>query len=181
MSRYTVRTLNSDDFNTLMAMETALFGHCREGELGPYYVRLCCEFFQDSCFLIEVDKDPCGYLLSFVRGREAYCTTMALLPGGQGTRAIVHLLRAFVTRIIDCVDVCWFTVDEESTAVRALHRILGAEEQDVRDDFYGPGNARIISRIDQAAFARAWPRLARLGIVPRGSQPPARRAAEVLQ
>ncbi len=181
MSRYMVRTLRSDDFNTLMGMESALFGHCREGELGPYYVRLCCEFFGDSCFLLETDGVPQGYLLSFLRGREAYCTTLALLPGGQGSRAIVHLLRAFVTRIIDCVDACWFTVEEESKAVRALHAILGADEQEVREDFYGRGNARIVSKIDRAGFARAWPRLARLGIVPRDSEPPYVRTAEVLQ
>ena len=180
MSRYSVRTLTSEDFNTLMAMEDALFEICREGVLGPYYVRLCCDFFGDSCFLLEDDGRPVGYLLSFIRDDQAYCTTLALLPSCQGTRAIIHLLRAFITRIIDEVEVCWFTVEEESQAVRALHAILGAEERELRPDFYGIGNARIVSRIERAGFERPRPRLERLGIVPRRVEVTAS-AAEVLQ
>ena len=165
MSRYTVRTLESEDFDTLTAMEEALFGTGREGVLGPYYVRLCCEFFPDSCFLLEEDGRPAGYLLSFIRGREVYCMTLAIAPSCQGTRAIIPLLRAFIRRVIDTCDVCWFTVEEESKAVRALHAILGAEERELREDFYGPGGARIVSRIDRAGFTRARHRLERLGII----------------
>ncbi|MCA9717157.1 MAG: alanine acetyltransferase [Myxococcales bacterium] len=179
MSRYSVRALRSDDFSTVMAMEDELFEICREGVLGPYYVRLCCDFFADCCFMLEDEGRPVGYLLSFVRGREAYCTTLALRPGCQGTRAIIYLLRAFITRIIDDCDVCWFTVDEDSPAVRALHAMLGAEERELRPDFYGPGNARIVSRIDREGFERARPRLERLGVVPRREG--AQGVAEVLQ
>ena len=165
MTRYLVRTLTRDDFTTLMALENEMFGQCGDGVLGPYYVRLCCDFFSDSCFLVETQGRPIGYLLSFVKDREAYCTTLAMLPDYQGTRALVALLRAFTQALIDRVDVVWFTVEEDNNAARTLHRMLGAQEIEVREDFYGPGRPRIVSRIDRNSLAKARDRFERLGLL----------------
>lgn len=165
MSRYRVRNLNSDDFDTLMQLETELFGDCSEGVLGPYYVRLACDFFGSSCFLVEVEGRAVGYLLSFVRDREAYCTTLAIAQPYQGTRVIRELLRAFVESLVHRVDACWFTVEEDNKAARALHAMLGAKELELRPDFYGAGHARIISRIDREAFERVKARFTRLGLL----------------
>ena len=169
MERYRVRNLRDDDFDALMALEERLFGGCEEGVLGPYYVRICCDLFHDTCFVVEADGAPVGYLLAFVRGDEACCTTLAVLPEHQGTRALVALLAAFVGEVAERVQSCWFTVEEGNRAARSVHRILGAREERVEPNFYGPGRARIISRIDRSGFTRAIPRLARLGIL--GAEP----------
>ncbi|WP_433932581.1 GNAT family N-acetyltransferase [Sorangium cellulosum] len=167
MSRYVARTLRSDDFSTLMDLEAALFGGAGEGELGRYYIRLCCDFFRDSCFLVEAAGKPAGYLLSFARGKEVYCTTLAVLPEYQGSRATHTLLRAFVGSILGWAESCWFTVEEDNHAARALHAMLGAKEIEVRPDFYGTGHPRIISRIDRDAFLALRGRFERVGLMDR--------------
>jgi ribosomal protein S18 acetylase RimI-like enzyme len=169
MARYEIRPLESVDFDAVMELEEKVFAASGESTLGPYYVRLCTEYFADTCFLATVEGRAVGYLLSFVRGREVYCTTLAVVPEFQGTRVTLLLLRAFLRRIVGHVDACWFTVSEENQAARALHAVLGAREVEVRRGFYGDGDDRILSRIDADDFERMRPKLERLGLVDHGA------------
>jgi len=169
MSRYEVRPLRSDDFAALLEVEETVFGAAGESTLGPYYVRLVCDFFHDTCFACWADHDGAkviaGYVLCFVRGREAYCTTLAVHPAFQGSRVVIRLMQALSARIVHDVDVCWFTVKPDNTAARALHAMLGAHESEVRDDFYGKGDARIVSRLDRSSMERMASRWCRLGLM----------------
>lgn len=171
MARAHVRTLESRDFPALMRLEEDVFAAAGETVLGPYYIRLCCEFFTDSCFVAEVDGEAVGYLLSFVNKGEVYCTTLAVVPRFQGSRVTLELLRAFMRRIVDRVDVCWFTVTEDNVAARGLHAVLGARELEIRSEFYGKGDRRIVSRIDRATFDALRPKYERLGLVERRAPP----------
>jgi ribosomal protein S18 acetylase RimI-like enzyme len=165
MAEYEVRPLESNDFDTLMALEQALFGDRGEKTLGPFYVRLCCDFFNDTCFLAFSGGDPVGYMLSFVRGREAYCSTLAIAPAHQRTRLVYRFVHMFVAAIASRVDTVWFTVHESNTDARALHATLGARETGRRDAYYGPGEPRILSRIDRTAFEKLRARMHRLGLL----------------
>jgi len=166
MSRYTIRSLTSDDFAALATLETDVFGAMGEAVLCPHYLRLCSEIFTESCFLALDGDRPVGYLLSFVRGNDAYCTTLAVIPEYQKTRVTVQLIGAFVRYIIDRVDACWFTVKEDNAPARAVHKMLGAIEVGRRIDFYGPGDERIVAKIDRATFERMRAKYERLGFVP---------------
>jgi len=128
-------------------------------------VRLCCDFFKDTCFLAFAEREPVGYMLTFVRGREAYCSTLAIAPGHQRTRLVYRLVQTLVAAIASRVDSVWFTVHESNTDARALHATLGARETGRRDAYYGADEPRILSRIDRAAFDKLCARMHRLGLL----------------
>lgn len=165
MPDYEVRALEPNDFDRLMALEQALFGDKGEKTLGPFYVRMCCDFFNDTCFLATADGEPIGYMLSFVRGREAYCSTLAIAPAHQRTRVVYRFVEVFVRAIASRVDAVWFTVHEANLEARALHATLGARETGTHDAYYGPGESRIVSRIDRPAFDKLRARMRRLGLL----------------
>jgi ribosomal protein S18 acetylase RimI-like enzyme len=167
MAHLEARTLTSNDFVTLQAMERDIFGSVGEEILCSYYLRLCTDFFSRTCFLVFADGEPAGYLLGFMRDNEAYCTTLAVYPKYRRTRVITMLIGAFMRAIIDHVDSAKFTVKPDNIEARALHRMLGAVEVETRQDFYGPGDERIVSMIDRATFERMRPKYERIGILDR--------------
>jgi ribosomal protein S18 acetylase RimI-like enzyme len=166
MPRWEIRTLTRDDLPLLQRLEDEIFGAAGESTLGAYYLRLCCDFFPDTNYLALEDGRPVGYVLCFLRGREAYCTTLGVVPERQGSRLALQLVKALIAGIAMRVDSCWFTVKEDNHAARALHRALGATDVEVRHDFYGPGDDRIVSRIDRPAFEALRGKLARMKLIP---------------
>jgi ribosomal protein S18 acetylase RimI-like enzyme len=162
MLGYDVHSLTPRDFDAIMGLEERLFGSKGDKTLGPFYVRLCCDFYGDTSFLACVDGEPAAYILAFVRDREAYCSTLAIVPEYQRTRLVHHLLRRFIRAIASRVDTLWFTVSEENTDARALHATLGARELGLHADYFGPGETRIVSRIERLAFDKLRARMEQL-------------------
>ncbi len=169
MATREIRALTRDDLSLLEELENAIFGSAGEATLGAYYLRLCCEFYADTCFLALEDGRPVGYILCFVREREAYCTTLGVVPERQGTRVALQLVKALIGAIAFQVDSCRFTVKEDNLAARALHKALGARDVEVRRDFYGPGDDRLVSIIDRKSFDGLRGKLTRMKLLPAAS------------
>jgi ribosomal protein S18 acetylase RimI-like enzyme len=148
-----------------MRLEDSLFGAQGEKTLGPFYIRLCCNFFADTSFVAIVDGEPVGYALAFVREREGHCATLAIVPKYQRTRVVHELVRELMRSLAHRVDALWFTVHESNLDARALHATLGAREVEHHESYYGEGEPRILSRLDRAAFDKLRSRMTRLGLL----------------
>ena len=170
MLDYEILALTSHDFEAVMRLEERLFGSRGDKTLGPFYVRLCCDFYGDTSFLARASGEPIGYVLSFVRDREAYCSTLAIVPEFQRTRVVHYLIQAFIKTIAYRVDTVWFTVSPENVDARALHATLGARELETRPDYFGRGEPRIVSRLDRGAFEKLRARMERLGLLERARE-----------
>lgn len=158
-----VRALERGDFEALMTLETVVSGAEGEAVLGPYYVRLCCEHFRDTCFVATVDSEVVAYVLCFVQEREAFCTTFAVHPRHQRSRVLFKLMRRLVITLDRRVDSCWFTVKQSNEAARLLRESLSAVAVETRTDFYGPGDDRLVLRIDAEGLSRERRRYRRIG------------------
>jgi ribosomal protein S18 acetylase RimI-like enzyme len=173
MCEYDVAALAPRDFDAIMGLEEKLFGSKGEKTLGPFYTRLCCDFYGETSFLARADGEPVGYILSFLRDREAYCSTLAIVPEFQRTRVVHYLIQAFIRAIAYRVETVWFTVSPENADARALHATLGAKELETRLDYFGEGESRIVSRLDRPAFEKLRARMERLGLLERRPEPKA--------
>jgi len=58
------------------------------------------------------------------------------------------------------------TVNAANAPARALHKMLGAIEVGRKRDYYGPGDERIVAKIDRAIFEQMRPKYERLGFIP---------------
>ena len=57
VTSYRVTNLQPSDFPELMRLEDEVFAAEGEAVLGPYYVRLCCDFFAGTCFLVRATDE----------------------------------------------------------------------------------------------------------------------------
>lgn len=163
-SRFTVRRIESADFGRLQQLETEIWGAEGETMLCPHYLRLCVEQFGDVCFLAFDGDRPVGYVLNILRGKSAHCGTLAVLADYRRSRVTYMLIAAMIERLLDLgVDECWFTVSPENVAARRVHTGLGAQVVAERSDYYGPGDTRLLSKIDLRAADRLRSRFERGG------------------
>lgn len=105
MSRFTVRSLTSDDFTALNRLEVDVFGALGEPTLCPHYLRLCTE-------IAALDGDD----PSFAPG------TGTPLPGGMTTRELFALLRGIVG--MDVVEICPMLDHADLTAHLGAHLLF---------------------------------------------------------
>ncbi len=161
-SRYTVRPMRSNDFTVLKGLEEEIWGSQGEPTLCAMYMRLCVEQFADVCFVALDGDRPVGYVLNILRDGSAYCATLAVHPEYRRSRVTFLLVSAMIRRLREVgVHECWFTVSPENTAAREVHQTLGACVVETREDYYGPGDTRLVSRIDFDQIDRLYRRFVR--------------------
>lgn len=150
-----IRTLRSDDYDTLHQLEAAIFGQAGYPVVGSYYLRVCTELYAENCFLALVDGRPVGYILTFVNDGVAYSTRVGVIDQYQGSSAAFQLIAATVAMLLEKdFDVCWFTTKPNNLHARKLYRKIGAVERDTRQNFFAPGDELIFLEMDRSALQR---------------------------
>lgn len=148
-----IRSLSSDDYETLHQMEADIFGKAGYPVAGAYYLRLCTELYADSCFLAFVDGRPVGYILTFLNAGVAYSTRLGVVDEYQGSGAALQLIAATVDMLIKKdFDVVWFTVKPNNFHARKLYKKIGAIERGTRENFFVPGDQLIFLEMDRTAL-----------------------------
>ena len=148
-----IRTIRSDDYETLQQLEAEIFGQAGYPLVGSYYLRVCTELYAENCFIAFVDERPVGYILTFMNDDVAYCTRLGVVDKHQGTSAAIQLIAATVAMLVKKdVKICWFTVKPDNIHARKLYRRIGASERDTRRNFFGPGDELIFLEMDRSAL-----------------------------
>lgn len=164
--RYEIRPLGHGDFAHLRRLEREIWGGDEVGELCPYYLRLCTDFYSDWCFLVLDGDRPAGYVLNFPKGKVNYCATLAVHPDYQKTRVNYLLIRAMVKKLFEeGMEECRFLVEPGNLDARAVHQSLGARVVAEARDYYREGDLRLWSVIGQQDLERLRVRYTRLKLV----------------
>jgi ribosomal protein S18 acetylase RimI-like enzyme len=160
--RYSVRALESNDFALLQQLEHSIWGDRGEKMLCPHYLRLCIEQFGDISFIAFDGARPVGYVLNVLRGDVAHCGTLAVLQEYRRSRVSYLLVAAMCYKLLQLnLSELWFTVSPENEVARQVHRGLGARVVGERRDYYGPGDTRLVSKIDLRSAERLRARFTR--------------------
>lgn len=164
--RYEVRPLGSADYAHLRRLEAEIWGGDAIGELCPYYLRLCTDFYSDWCFLAMDGDRPAGYVLNFPKGKVNYCATLAVHPDYQKTRVNYLLIRAMVKKLFEeGMEECRFLVEPDNHDARSVHQSLGARVVGEVRDYYREGDTRLWSVIGSVDLERLRARYTRLKLV----------------
>jgi len=164
--RYDIHTLGSGDFAHLQRLEREIWGGDQVGELCPYYLRLCTDFYSDWCYIAMDGERPAGYVLNFPKGKVNYCATLAVHPDYQKTRVNYLLIRAMVRKLFEeGMEECRFLVEPDNHEARSVHQSLGARVVAEVPDYYREGDTRLWSVIDQGDLERLRARYTRLKLV----------------
>lgn len=165
-SRFTVRPLQSSDFQALQQLEQELWSDDPTGLLCPHYLRLCTEMYSDWCFLALEGEKAVGYVLNFPNGKVNYCATLAVLPAYQKGRVNYLLIRSMVKKLLEeGMQECRFLVEPDNHDARSVHQALGARVVAEVDDYYRKGDRRLWSVIDQKDLEQLRARYTRLRLV----------------
>lgn len=164
--RYDIHTLGSGDFAHLRRLEREIWGEDQVGELCPYYLRLCTDFYSDWCWIAMDGDRPAGYVLNFPKGKVNYCATLAVHPDYQKSRVNYLLIRAMVRKLFEeGMEECRFLVEPDNHEARSVHQSLGARVVAEVPDYYRQGDTRLWSVIDKHDLERLRARYTRLKLV----------------
>ena len=164
--RYDIHPVGPDDYKHLQQLEREIWGTDAVGELCPYYLRLCTDFYSEWCFIAMEGDRPVGYVLNFPKGKVNYCATLAVHPDFQKTRVNYLLIRAMVKKLFEeGMEECRFLVEPGNFEARAVHQSLGARVVAEVPDYYREGDVRLWSVIDQHDLERLRAKYTRLKLV----------------
>jgi ribosomal protein S18 acetylase RimI-like enzyme len=165
-SRFTIRALESADFQNLQRLEDEIWGDDPTGQLCPFYLRLCTEHYAEWCFIAFEGERPVGYVLNFPRGKVNYCATLAVHPEFQKSKANYLLIRAMVVKLLqEDMEECRFLVEPDNWDARSIHESLGARVTEEVHDYYRKGDTRLWSAITKDDLERIRAKYTRLRLV----------------
>lgn len=165
-NRFTIRALESGDFQHLQRLEKEIWGEDPTGQLCPFYLRLCTEHYAEWCFIAFEGERPVGYVLNFPKAKVNYCATLAVHPAFQKSKANYLLIRAMVVKLIEeDMEACTFLVEPDNRDARSVHESLGARVVGEVRNYYREGDTRLWSVITKEDLERIRAKYTRLRLV----------------
>ena len=150
---YEVRSLASEDRAVLATLDSLVNPSAKELLPSPAYRTWCVTQFPTTCLGVWADQTLIGYVLCLLRKRQAFCTTLAVQPAFQRTRATPLLVASLMHALVPRVDTCWLSVAPDNFAARTMHAMFAARvvgrSRSRRD--YQLGD--IVARSDRATLA----------------------------
>ncbi|POZ62059.1 GNAT family N-acetyltransferase [Chromobacterium alticapitis] len=140
-----LRQVRRADLAAVFAIEQAVFG----SHVYPdFFFRQALDLWPDWFWLAE-DKagKPVGYALGAPSQQpdELWLLSLALLPESRGRGAGKALMQAALSAMMPRASGIRLTVDPANPAA-ALYRRLGFVETGREDDYFGPGEPRLLMR-----------------------------------
>ncbi|QEL56695.1 GNAT family N-acetyltransferase [Chromobacterium paludis] len=143
-----LRQARRADLAAVFAIEQAVFG----SHVYPdFFFRQALDLWPDWFWLaLDPAGQPVGYALGAPSQQpdELWLLSLALLPACRGQGAGKALLQAALAAMQPRADDIRLTVDPANPAA-ALYRQLGFVEIGREDDYFGPGEARLLMRWQQ--------------------------------
>lgn len=143
-----IRKIEPDDFKHLLVIESESF----DSGYSPYFIKMIPILYCNTSFIAVKGRGAQGYGMAAIEQgnpRRAWLLSLAVRPkyrgAGLGEKLITHILKSLAAAKVSDV---LLTVTPNNTKAVDLYQRLGFATVKLLQDFYGPGEDRLLMKIN---------------------------------
>lgn len=143
-----IRKIEPDDFKHLLVIESESF----DSGYSPYFIKMIPILYGNTSFIAVKGRSAQGYGMAAIEQgnpRRAWLMSLAVRPkyrgAGLGEKLITHILKSLAEAKVSDV---LLTVTPNNTKAVDLYQRLGFDTVKLLQDFYGPGEDRLLMKIN---------------------------------